>query len=431
MIPELNTRKAELALLGSIINGGRITDITPSDFEAKDTQEIYSAIQLMQSERRKIDTVTLDAETGSKYTETIVDAEGIGFLTTMIRQYAKIVKENSVRRRGMEISKSLMDDMFDSSVDIGAAVENARKQLSDISLGQTHIWMDANELASNTITYLEQNNSGKIKTVKTGLEALDRMIGGLYPGELTIVGAKPGTGKTVVGMLMAINAARKGHKVAVMNLEMIDTQYGSRMISNIGQYDAMKLRKGEIADNDWNTIMKAGLELGQLPIDFLFKSRYIEDLLSAVRNKGDIELLVVDYLQLVRTKQKFESERLRVGHVSLALKELAVELKMPIVRMSQLSRSGTDGRMPNRTDVKETSNLEQDADGIILLHEPGDSNDSSVYKDDKQYFDGWKEKGLRYICMNVEKQRQGSTGLIPILFDASKMRYLGIERSRK
>ena len=85
----------------------------------------------------------------------------------------------------MEISKSLMDDMFDSSVDIGAAVENARKQLSDISLGQTHIWMDANELAANTITYLEQNNSGKIKTVKTGLEALDRMIGGLYPGELT------------------------------------------------------------------------------------------------------------------------------------------------------------------------------------------------------------------------------------------------------
>ena len=84
MIPELNTRKAELALLGAIINGGRITDITPSDFEAKDTQEIYSAIQLMQSERRKIDTVTLDAETGSKYTETIVDAEGIGFLTTMI-----------------------------------------------------------------------------------------------------------------------------------------------------------------------------------------------------------------------------------------------------------------------------------------------------------------------------------------------------------
>ena len=81
MIPELNTRKAELALLGAIINGGRITDITPSDFEAKDTQEIYSAIQLMQSERRKIDTVTLDAETGSKYTETIVDAEGIGFLT--------------------------------------------------------------------------------------------------------------------------------------------------------------------------------------------------------------------------------------------------------------------------------------------------------------------------------------------------------------
>ena len=105
-------------------------------------------------------------------------------------------------------------------------------------------------------------------------------------------------------MLMAINASRKGHKVAVMNLEMIDTQYGSRMISNIGQYDAMKLRKGEIADSEWSTIMKAGLELGQLPIDFLFKSRYIEDLLSAVRNKGDIELLVVDYLQLVRTKQK-------------------------------------------------------------------------------------------------------------------------------
>ena len=327
----------------------------------------------------------------------------------MAKQYTDIVKENSARRRVLEIVRSLTDDMIDTSVDIDLSVENARKQLAGIGNNKRHPWLNATELANVTMSYLERLSSGEIKPVPTGIFGLDYTIGGLYPGELTIIGAKPGTGKTVMGMVIAINAARAGRKVAIMNLEMLEEQYGSRMVSNVGQYDAMKIRKGEYKE-DWSTIANALNEISQLPITTMFSSRYVEDLISAVKENGDVELLVVDYIQLVRTKQKLESERLRMAYISLALKELAVELRIPIIVMSQLRRTENDDKMPSMRDLRETSNLESDADSIILLHEPRDADDRTVRKEDKQSFDGWKQQGMKYICINVEKQRQGAQG---------------------
>ncbi|NLA53628.1 MAG: AAA family ATPase, partial [Clostridiales bacterium] len=299
----------------------------------------------------------------------------------------------------------------------------------DIGCGQRHAWTSATELATATLEWLEDLKQDKIRPITSGTAVLDKLIGGFYPGELSIVAAKPGVGKTVFGMTLAIHAAQMGRRVGVMNLEMLDTQYGSRMVSNLGGIDAMKLRLGDIKDDEWPLIVQTVNKLSQLPAAYLFSTRYIEDLARAVREKGDIELLVVDYLQLVRTRQKLESERLRMAHISWALKELAVDLRIPVIAMSQLRRpeAGAADRMPTMRDLRESGNLEADADGIILLHEPASKDEKHVFQSHQARFLGWKQKGLRYICMNVEKQRQGASGAVSVLFEAKKMRYLDIE----
>ena len=421
-------REAELAVIGAIMNGGRV-DISPDDIGSPDLRSLYKVMAGMRDAKKKIDLVTLNDETSDTMTDTIIEAMRCG-IASMGQYYANIVKEYAVRRFLADWSGQLNRDVSDRSTDVQACVENAKQKLSSLNLTKGQ-WITAAELSSATMAYLEKLSTGAVKPIGSGISDIDKLIGGFYPGELTVIGAKPGAGKTVFGMVMALDAAKKGRRVGILNLEMLDTQYGARIVSNLGGIDAMKLRKGTLEPDDWEQVLQAIKELSKLPAAFLFNARYIEELVSAVR-QVDLDVLVVDYLQLVRTRQNLESERLRMAHISWALKELAVDKRIPVIAMSQLRRPdpSADNKMPSMRDLRESGNLEADADGIILLHEPADERDRYVYKDDKASLEAWKKNGLRYICMKVEKQRQGAVGTVPVLFDANKMRYVGIERTK-
>lgn len=421
-------REAELAVIGAIMNGGRV-DISPDDIGSPDLRSLYKVMAGMRDAKKKIDLVTLNDETGDTMTDTIIEAMRCG-TPSMGQYYANIVKEYAVRRFLADWSGQLNRDVSDRSTDVQACLENAKQKLTSLSLTKGQ-WITASELSSATMAYLEKLSTGTIRPIGSGISDIDKLIGGFYPGELTVIGAKPGAGKTVFGMVMALDAAKKGKRVGILNLEMLDTQYGARIVSNLGGVDAMKLRKGNLDPDDWEQVLQAIKELSKLPAAFLFNARYIEELVSAVR-QVDLDVLVVDYLQLVRTRQNLESERLRMAHISWALKELAVDKRIPVIAMSQLRRPdpSADNKMPSMRDLRESGNLEADADGIILLHEPADERDPYVYRDDKQHLENWKKNGLRYICMKVEKQRQGAVGTVPVLFDANKMRYVGIERTK-
>lgn len=424
----LTNFEAEKAAVGAVMRGATV-DLVAADFNAPELRAIYTAVQTMRLERRPVDLVTLDSEMGGSMTEILVELNGIG-VPSLAGQYAAIVRESSVRRQAMDLAFSLQRDMSDRSVDVGASLENVRSRLADLGTGKRHIWISAPELAASTMKWLEQMTSGEIKAVTSGIPDMDRTIGGFFPGELTIVGAKPGTGKTVFGMVMALEAAKAGKNVAVLSTEMMDTQFGIRIISNLGGLDSMKLRVGSLDPEDWESVVDAVGQLSRMPAAFTFTTRYIEDIVAAVNERKDIDLLVVDYIQQVQTKMKTETERLKIGHISWALKALAVDKRIPVIAMSQLRRpeQGSDNKMPSMRDLRESGNLEADADGIILLHAPAEAKDPYVHKLDKEGFEAWKEQGLTYIAMKVEKQRQGSTGTVATLFEPKKMRYLGIRR---
>jgi len=364
----------------------------------------------------------------------MTDAVRLTPITVNCSTYVDLVLDASVRRKSSQIGEALYRAMGNRDVPAMESIADARAKLADISGSTASGWMSSADVVMRTYTELEQRVAGGIRPVLSGISALDYLTGGFFPGEMTIIGAKPGVGKSVLGMMIAMNAAKAGRKSGICSLEMLDTQYGQRLLSNASGVDGMKLRKAEgITDDDWVQLGEAASILGRLSTAYTFDTRYIEDLALAVRNRIDrdgLDILVVDYLQLMRTHQRTENERLTIAAISWALKTLSTECRIPVIALAQLRRPGQGeaNKMPTMRDLRESGNLEADADNIILMHEPENRDDPYVYKDDKTLFDTVKTNGGRYIALKVEKQRQGATGVVSVIFRPNRMEYQQIER---
>lgn len=426
----LVTRDAEYAVIGALLQDERayshVQPLTPGDFTVPELRAAFEKLTQMHAEGRKTDMVTAVAETGMD--DVLLDALRYYTSTVFTPSHVEIIREQSIRRRVGDMAVALHKDMGDPSVDISAYLADFSRKIAENSSARTQDWSGGVDVFSSTLKWIEQQSKGQM-VPQSGIHNLDDLTGGFFPGELTIVGARPGTGKTVLGMLIALNVARHGQRVGVLNLEMLDTQYGQRLVSHLSGVDGMKLRKGQLDSNDWPLVLDAAQKLSALPMSFQFTTRYIEDLVAEMQGQN-LDLLVVDYIQLLRTRQRIESERLTIGHISWQLKKLAVDKRIPVIALAQLRRpqTGRDGRMPTMSDLRESGNLEADADGIILMHQPMSAEDPYVHRDHKSGFNAWKENGYRYVCLKVEKQRNGRLGVAPVLFDPPRMRYLGIER---
>lgn len=437
---DITNLDAERSVIGALVSDPRVQDqagrLSVEDFADPHYRRAFREIQSLQAERIPVDLVTL-GDRLSNATETImavVEAMRMTTLTFNCSSYVDLVLDASVRRTVSRISEQLYRDMCNRDLDALESIATARAKLADVGVSGPDEWMSATEIALKTITDIENRMQGKMKPVQSGLSDLDYLTGGFFPGELTIVGAKPGVGKSVFGMMVALNAAQAGANSAVCSLEMMDTQYGQRMLSNMSGVNGMKLRKAAgLNEEDWGLLIGAVTRLSKIPSAFTFATRYVEDLALAVRRKvdaGELSILVVDYLQLMRTRQKTESERLSIAAISWALKTLATECRIPVIALAQLRRPGQGeaNKMPTMRDLRESGNLEADADNIILLHEPETKDDPYVHRDDKQGFDDMRKRGDRYIALKVEKQRQGSTGALSVIFKPQEMRYVQIKR---
>ena len=438
MTNDFSNPEAERSVIGSLIYDRRVQDqasrLTDEDFTVREYRHAFREIQRLRAEKKPVDLVTVGmCISDPDVMSAIVEAGRMTPVTFNCNQYVDMVLDATMRRKASDIGAALYKIMGDRQSDAQTAIAEARAKLADIGLSDAADWLAAGDIASRTLADLESRVKGDIKPIQSGIRDLDYITGGFFPGELTIVGAKPGVGKSVFGMMVAIHAARTGFRSGVCSLEMVDTQYGQRLISNLSGVDGMKIRKADITDTDWPPIIDAVVELSKIPTAFMFTARFIEDLTLAVKQRKDrdgLDILIVDYLQLLRTRQKTESERLSIAAISWALKCLAAECRIPVIALAQLRRpeSGQANKMPTMRDLRESGNLEADADNIILLHEPDSASDPSVYKDDREYFDQMRKNGDRYIAMKVEKQRQGSTGILSVLFKPSRMKYTQIDR---
>ena len=429
----MSLSEAEKALIGTLIRWpdklDRLTQIRANDFSERLYREIYATLHEMRAAGTEIDMITLDARMearlGRSVSVELIECTQAAPYSTAYEAYAEIVLEASERRRIAAIGRRLIERSEETESDIQALLSGAQT-----ALGQVHSvrsdWVEMSDVLIEAYEDIEARANGSITPCVSGLSTLDERTGGFFPGELTIIGARPSVGKTAFGVSIAVASALRGHKVCVVSAEMIASQVGQRLLSDAAQVNGMRLRAPQyIQSEDWDALAKGLSEWGQLPMSFLFQ-RNVEDICAQIRSqhaKGLCDMVVVDYMQLLTTREKIKDDWLRVGHISQMLKALTTDLKIPVIGLAQVARQNGVATVPRLDSLRGSGNLEQDADNVILLHRVESKSDDALTEDERAAYDSCIARGYNVMVLNVAKQRQGRVGLITALFDPRFMRF--------
>ena len=435
----LANNNAEDSLIGACIRNPKALDalegLCEQDFTQPHARAAFRAIRGLADQNRRVDLVTVVEAvegTSKRVSDMPVYLSSCAQKTPVwanAGEYGAIVKELSIRRRIVDVSAQISRSALDRSQDCAKTLDDARLALADIVVSR-HATQGISDVLASAYEYAVGVASGEIKPIPTGMPGIDGTIGGLFRGEYTIIAARPSIGKSAFAASVALAAAKNGAHVAICSREMTDVQYGQRLLSSTAYVDGMRMRTGKLYDGEWPLLGDAMAELSALPIEFMFTVRTVEDLRQEcmrLKEQGGLDVLVVDYLQLMDSAGSFEKEYLRIGKISHALQALAHDLNIVVLALAQVGRSAQNA-MPTLAELRGSGDMEQDADGVIFLHRPENAQDRTVNPMDKSRFDEFKAMGYEYISIHIAKQRNACTGYINILFEPAKMRYYAIDR---
>ena len=414
---------AEKAIIGSILKKNETFDkvnqiIKPVDFYDSRTQRIYKSIITMVEKDIKIDEVSLLSqlrnenilqEVGGE--EFITEITLSSFYTPNIDTYAKTVKEKSLLRSLIGASEDIMDVSYRQNDDVSSILSMAESKIFDISQSKLNEGLiKVGDTLDETVQVINELslNDGDITGVATGLDTIDMKLSGLQPSQLILLAARPAMGKTALGLTMAWNAAREGKSVAFFSLEMSVLQLNYRLLSMVSMIDLEQVMNGRIKDDEWELLFRATKEIAN-------KDLYVDETpgitLSEMRSKlkrlkaeVGVDLVVIDYLQLMQADGRQENRQNEIASISRGLKTLSKELNCPILSLAQLSREADKraDHKPILSDLRESGAIEQDADVVMLL-----------YRED--YYD--EEDNPNIAKVIVAKHRNGSTGTLDLFFN--------------
>lgn len=416
--------QAEKYLLASIlIDPSSLTKvidvIRPEDFYSSSHRLIYEAFLSLFERDEPIDIVTVHNELEKKgELERIGGAvyltELVSLLPTFahILYYAKIVKEKSILREIINISQDLIYRAYHSAEDSQELLNYAENAFFSLSYyGRRESLSPLKEVVKETIRYLENiYQRGELITgIPTGFYDLDRMTAGLQKGDLIIIAARPGMGKTALALDIVRNACKQTQiGAAVFSLEMSKQQLCARMLCAEAKVNFQKFRTGQLEPEEWQKIAQAASTLSQLPIyiDETPGLNVLEVKAKAKKLLKEIPLglIVIDYLQLMKGIERKERREQEISEISAGLKALAKELNVPVIALSQLNRRVEErpDKRPQLADLRESGAIEQDADVILFIYR------------DEFYNKETPEKGIAEII--IGKQRNGPMGVVKLAF---------------
>ena len=386
---------AEISTLGAVLLDSNVFGdvaeiIGADDFYAESHKEIFRAMLDLQAKGEPVDIVTvcdqltkqhrLEAVGGRSYI-----AELVGAVPTSanVKEYAKIIAEKAVLRRLISASGNIVQNCYSEELESGKVLDEAERQIFDIAKGrQTKDMVQLKEVLGNNLQSIAEaaKNGGIVQGLPTGFIDLDNKTTGLQKSDMIIIAARPSMGKTAFALNIAQYAAIKRNKhVAIFSLEMSKEQLGLRLLAMQSRVDSKKLKTGQLSAEDWENIQDAISEMGQADI-------FIDDTpgisVMDIRNKcrrltqgingKPLDLILIDYLQLMSSSGQSESRQQEVSKISGYLKQLAREMECPVIVLSQLSRAveqrqGKDKR-PIMSDIRESGAIEQDADIVMFLY---------------------------------------------------------------
>jgi replicative DNA helicase len=413
--------------------------LTVDSFYYQNNAKIFSTISELNGKNVPLDVTTLTTELNNK--GILSEVGGVEYLTDLfnivptaanVDSYIRIVEDNAMLRRLIDVSTDITTSAYDKDTDINVTLDEAeRKILSVVKNRRSTEFRDIKEVLSSTKSQLETLSTlkGEVTGLPTGWERIDKITTGLHEGELVIVAARPAVGKSAWALNLATNAAiNAGKTVAIFNLEMSGESLATRMIACVGHVEGYKLATGNL-DNDWDKVNEALSKLGDTNI-------FIDDTagitIGEIRSKcrrlanseQGLDLVIIDYLQLITSAANYGGNRQQeVSDISRALKLMSLELKVPVVALAQLSRSAEQRKenpRPILSDLRESGSIEQDADIVAFLYR------EDYYKKDLETKDQISD--LEFI---IAKHRNGATGTIPLRFKKDISKFFSVFEENK
>jgi replicative DNA helicase len=333
---------------------------------------------------------------------------------TNIHHHALIIKQKAIARNLISLSNEIQEMAYNQDTDVADIMEHLEKQYTDISTGNiASEASDINQSLEDTYNYLIdlQNNaeSGKQIAIPTGLRELDyKLNGGWRAPDLIVLGGRPSMGKTQFAVHFAKYAGLSDKNTLVVSIEMTKIQLIIRMITENDKIDFYRLKTGRLTTEEWELVHNRITEISKLNLNIAddHNIRYLNNIKSLARKysrKGKLDFLIIDYLQLIKTNAKFGTRDLEIGYITGELKNLAKELNVPIMLLAQLNRpmKGLKVTSPKLEDLRESGNIEQDADIVIFPHRP------SYYDENAEDDNGksWKNRGGLIIAKHREGER--------------------------
>jgi len=400
------------------------------DFYAPKHEIIFDAIVTLYGKGEPTDIITVTAELTKQ--GNLVRAGGADYLHTLTAivptaassaYYATIVRDKAILRRLVEVGTRIAQMGYANEGEIEDVVNQAQADVYAVaSAGMGEEFSTLGDSLQAAIDEIEaaSNRGGELVGVPTGFTELDELTHGLHPGQLIIVAARPAVGKSTLCVDFVRNAAIRYNKPAILfSLEMNRAEIAMRMLSAETSIPMQSMRKGTVENSDWAKIVGVRAQLNGAPL-------YIDDspnlTLVEIRAKCrrlvkqyGLQLIVIDYLQLLTSGKKVESRQQEVSEFSRALKLLAKELKVPVIAISQLNRKSEDtkDKKPDISQLRESGSLEQDADVVILLHREGLGDKDHVRAGEADLI--------------LAKQRNGPTGTVVVAFQGKYSRFANLK----
>lgn len=428
MARTIQNLEAEMSVLGvAFLNNLEVNkiveEVSEDMFSDERNKYLFNAIKSLHENKNPIDVTTVKNEldkdkklnvVGLNYITEVIDSV---VTSTNLDYYIKIVKDFAIRRHLVDTANDIVNNSFEEE-DVNQLLDSAEKNILNVvrarSVGD---FVPISEILKRAQAKLEElaKNKRTITGIETGFPDFDKITTGLQGGEMIILAARPGMGKTALALNMANYAAMHTKKaVAIFNLEMSADMLINRMISSTGQIDAYKLQTGNMQEKDWKRYNEALSQLANTNI-------YIEDnagvTAQEIRAKcrrlasseNGLGLVVIDYLQLVSSgSRRIESRQVEVSEISRSLKTMALELDVPVIALSQLSRSAEkrESNQPMLADLRESGSLEQDADMVLFINR-------------KDYYEKAKDFNQKIVPAEliIAKHRKGGLGTVNLLFE--------------
>jgi len=409
--------------------------LLPEDFYLDSHVKIFASIKAIDDSKRAVDLTTVAEELNNKgWIKQIGDIDYLAEIinnvptTANLDEYIKIVEEKSLLRKMIDEATAIVKGSYEAGSDIADFLYQSQRKISEVSQGLRGAeFRPIQEVLTKTQADLEllAANKNPITGIASGFYDLDKVTAGFHPTQLVIIAARPGMGKTAIAVNMVSNMAIHSKKtVALFNMEMGAEQLVTRMLASVGQIDGGKLKVGALEHNDWKRVNEAISKLsdthifiddsaGQSVAEIRAKCRRLKN------SQQGLDAVVIDYLTLIQSANKGamtgQNRQQEVADISRALKTMAMELEVPVIALSQLSR-GVEQRSdkaPMLSDLRDSGAIEQDADIVMFLH----------------CSDEEKEKENSLMELVIRKHRNGPLKEIPLIFKRNISTFVSVANS--